>query len=36
MIRGVVGGKRPKPVGDYDLRNESMRSDLFESVSIAS
>ena len=27
MIRGVVGGKRPKPVGDYDLRNESMRSE---------
>lgn len=36
MIRGVVGGKRPKAVDDYDVRNEVMRSDLFESVSIAS
>lgn len=36
IIRSVVGGKRPKAVDDYDMRNESMRSELFESVSIAS
>ncbi len=36
MIRGVVGGRRPKPVDNYDVRNESMRCDLLESVSAAS
>lgn len=36
MIRGVVGGKRPKSVDGYDERNESIRNGLFESVSMAS
>lgn len=36
MIREVVGCRKPRPVDNFVARNESMRADLFESVSMAS